>query len=298
MSLLSPCNQNSVLHIFLLSLYAIPIIFIIYALVSYKLSFSDETVSLFKKIYYIIWILAYIILVNHVELNKISIKDSFGVPYNMWTLIIIFIIFLMVAYLLDIFILFGNGFKELSIFGAKFVKEDREAITIQQKNTQLFLKKTQAANTILIGLRKYIKENDFSGQIIKGKFHIIQELVKIIKKYYEIQYLGANVNVITVNNAKEDIEKLSSNYNIDFVKRAELKRHYKHSNSYIIEQNNRNVLFIPYTSDIYVNEDRDNKSMLVVIEAEKDLMLEEQYTIMSIITLYEAEILEIINNNN
>ncbi|URZ04104.1 hypothetical protein [Clostridium felsineum] len=287
MNLLSPCNQNSILHIFLLCLYVIPIIFIIYALVAYKLSFSDETVSLFKKIYYIIWILAYIILVNHVELNKIPIKDSFGVPYNIWTLIIIFIIFLIVAYLLDIFILFGNGFKELSIFGAKFVKEEtKEILDNQHKYLNLLIDKTKAENKILTGLKEYMNEENFKDKIINGKFYALNELDKIIMQYYNSQNIDVRVESVFIKDKKIDSSLICEN-KLTRMESLELKRYYKNSTSYFLEKKDESILFVPYTSQIYDND------ILMIIKTDNNLMFEEQYMILNIITIYEINILNV-----
>ncbi|URZ05968.1 hypothetical protein [Clostridium felsineum] len=287
MSLLSPCNQNSILHIFLLCLYAIPIIFIIYAVISYKLSFSDEIISLFKKIYYIIWILAYIILVNHVELNKISIKDSFGVPYNIWTLIIIFIIFLVLAYLLDIFILFGNGFKELSIFGAKFVKEEtKEILDNQHKYLNLLIDKIKAENKIITGLKEYMNEENFKDKIINGKFYALNELDKIIMQYYNSQNIDVRVESVFIKDKKIDNSLICEN-KLTRIESLELKRYYKNSTSYFLEKKDESILFVPYTSQIYDND------ILMIIKTDNNLMFEEQYMILNIITIYEINILNV-----
>lgn len=297
LNLLSPYNQNSILHDFLVTLYVLPIIFLIYVVANYFVSFSDEIAALVKKIYYIIWLAFYIIIVNHVPLDRIPIKDSFGVPSNIWTLIVLFIIFLLIAYLLDAFIISGCGFQELSIFGAKFVKQEtKEVIDDQHKYLNLFINKAKAENKILMNLKQYMVNEDFRDKINTDNFNVIDELTKLIKQYYDMQNLDVDVEtaLITDENLEETIDDIACNYDINRIDMVKLKRNYNKVLSYFINDKDKKLLFTPCICNISPNDKKAN--YLVIVKGGNNILVEEQYMLLNIITLYETEIINIVQD--
>lgn len=137
--------------------YYIAVTLLCYCVFSSLYSIKSNLLFKIKRFYYALWFLLYAIMINHLNYDVFPEKEIFGLPVIIGLPLVLFIVGMIVAVLIDTFIISGTGFKEFSIFGAKFIKaEALENIEIQTKYVQLLSKKIEAEHICLQQLENYM----------------------------------------------------------------------------------------------------------------------------------------------
>lgn len=264
-------------------LFLIPVLYTLFsiAMVLFR-DVEEKQLVKFKRFYYSIWLFAIVITIKLIDINKITIVNTFGIPQVFWVVFFVFIIGVTVAVLLDMLIISGNGIKEITLGWAKISRaEIKQNIEVQRVNIDKLIEKIKAEYEVIQGFEGYMAEKKVADRLRTSHqtFHWASEIADLIDYYCSQQLTIINVYYYEYDSPSlENTLKSSLNLteeNIRLVKRTVEK------NQTIPIRQRENMLFIPYTPVYY------GKKILYVLKGKDHVFEIEQRLILNIIKMFE-----------
>ena len=119
----------------LLLFFIIPILYLIFTFTTYgREDAISKNIKIIRRIYYSIWLFIAAVIINIIDVKKLEINNSFGIPKVIWMVFLVFIASMVTAVILDILIISASGLKEVSLGWAKISKDEVQANIEEQKN--------------------------------------------------------------------------------------------------------------------------------------------------------------------
>ena len=238
-------------------IFLIPIALIIYSVrIWYKAKGeTDKEKITVKRIYYSISIIIFLIVIRNENIYLWCKDGPMNINSDVWSHIVAMIIFLLIAISIDYFIISGYVFKELGIFGAKFIKEDTKEIV--KENTKYHLALIKTINS-LCDVPEYISKY-FKNILLF--FYDIKDIDVDIDVYF---YEHKDSESIIKKYENQHIEKITSNHKKNMKKCLESD----FSNKYF-EIGKSKLFFINYQLEF---ENNNKKQLLISVRSEGDLI--------------------------
>lgn len=202
-------------------------------------------------------------------------------------MIVIFVLCLITAYILDILIITGIGFKEFSIFGAKFIKEETQnTLAIQQNYIDLFLERVHAAQKIISKMPFYMVEKGFKDLIASNQFSALHEFSLLLEKYFEAQNNIISIDIRRIcDKEASKISEVARQYQLNKLQEQLLKYSLKNDRAKFFNINGKQLLIFPTASRIYPND-----TLLIILKSKNRILIEDQSLIISMFNAFEAEV--------
>lgn len=192
--------------------YILPIMFLIYSIIIW-IKGNDELATNVKRIYYSMVVLCYIILVNTVDVSRWCDKGQFGISNIVWSYCVSIIITVVLAVLIDNFIISGFVFKELGFFGTKFIREEtKKAVDVQYKYLLNLEGSLETLHKIPNKIQSIFSKPDVIKSIKEGSFDFVKEFTFLLQYYYSLKKIDADIDVLIYKCEKKDIDNIVSEY--------------------------------------------------------------------------------------
>ena len=161
----------------LLLFFIIPILYLIFTFTTYgREDAISKNIKIIRRIYYSIWLFIAAVIINIIDVKKLEINNSFGIPKVIWMVFLVFIASMVTAVILDILIISASGLKEVSLGWAKISKDEVQANIEEQKNNMdKILDKIESEYEVIQNFEEYIQR-----QCIRKK----------LEQDFEIQKMG------------------------------------------------------------------------------------------------------------
>ncbi|WP_343001815.1 hypothetical protein [Intestinibacter bartlettii] len=274
-------------------IYFFPIILIFYSAVPLIKKFlqSDYDILDIRRFYYSFIFLVTIIVLKNVDLSWISEdKGLFQLSGNAWAIIIFLTITVIVALIIDMWIISGDTFQEFSFLSAKLVKSDTKiALKNLETSVSLLEKNIKALYDSNRNIEELFTNDEIIKQIKNNSFNLIENFEDILVKYYKKSQLNVTVDINLVNDIQDELEaeikKYNTSCNLNYRNIKWIKRNLKELENVSFTKNDCMIMFSTYRfKKIY-----DDKILLVVIKSQKKEIFStfDDYIISNLLELYE-----------
>ncbi|MBH1941041.1 hypothetical protein I5677_09070 [Mobilitalea sibirica] len=196
---------------------------------------EDENITIIKRYYYTIIVLIYIIIIKFCDVPAWCSTGMFGITGEVWSYIILMIVTLLLAVILDSFIISGYVFKEFGFFGARFIRDvTQKTVELQKKYVLSLEGSLKTVYAIPKNIHDYFSDPDIRKKVLKGSFDFPKEFKKILKCYYGMKNIDADVDVFFYNISNEEIDKIVEDctgvYSLKWSERKILKERLHNTN--------------------------------------------------------------------
>jgi len=300
-----------------IGLYIFAVVFIIYSFVLWFLPPLTKTKKRrIRTCFFSLWTLVFAVYYNTCKVSKLNYStNNLGIPQNQWIFIINVAAFSVIGLLIDALIIFSRGIKSFGKDGIGLTDEEDEVVIKDQNNLIELYEKIIAAEYETIRIIPQYFEN-IKGELINNVLSDTEkdtfvdtthELVKITETYFKKKNSKIQIGILE----QKYINKIKSDYGLNFVEFSLLKSKLKEKSGYINNFKKNKILVFPYFSLTTVSNDTSNsnenidtqKPLIIILYSEtEDLLIKEQYTIINILRVFETNlqktVSEIINELN
>jgi len=254
---------------------------------------KSEVLVIIRRLYYSTWLMFIVVIINLLDFNNLTADNEFGIPHFIWLIFITFVVGIIVAIILDILIISGHGIQEISFGLAKISRvEIKENIEEQKTNIDNLVNIIEAEYKTIQSIEEYIKNKGIEEHLINdfNSFSYIDELMDIVKYYYDLLNIQKNVSYIYLE--EDHVEKiLNEKYKIKEKLICYIINELNNNKSYVIKQFSSYYLFIPYR--LFTNE-----KIVIIIDSNEATYELEQRVILNILKVFENDLINLIYELN
>ena len=181
----------------LLLFFIIPILYLIFTFTTYgREDAISKNIKIIRRIYYSIWLFIAAVIINIIDVKKLEINNSFGIPKVIWMVFLVFIASMVTAVILDILIISASGLKEVSLGWAKISKDEVQANIEEQKNNMdKILDKIESEYEVIQNFEEYIQRQCIRKKLEQDFEHFNwPEEFKELTQYY-CNFQSSNIKV-------------------------------------------------------------------------------------------------------
>ena len=274
-------------------LFIVPIAFLIFSIATIFIKdISEKSMVKIKRFYYTLCLFGIIWIINKIDLSKITVANTFGIPQNIWVIFFIFIIGIAVSIVLNMLIISSTDIKEITLGWAKISKEEiKHNIEEQKLYVERLIDKIEAEHEVIQNFEKYLMDNRIEDKLRTDYTHFLwEEEFKCLIQFY-CKHQNTNIDVYVLNNNDTDFElNLEVTFNMTSTNISTIKNNIQSNKSTPIVQK-KSFLFIPYKPVYYSN------TIIIVLKGKPEFVFDiEQRFILNIIKSFENYITDILAN--
>lgn len=273
----------------LLLFFIIPILYLIFTFTTYgREDAISKNIKIIRRIYYSIWLFIAAVIINIIDVKKLEINNSFGIPKVIWMVFLVFIASMVTAVILDILIISASGLKEVSLGWAKISKDEVQANIEEQKNNMdKILDKIESEYEVIQNFEEYIQRQCIRKKLEQDFEHFNwPEEFKELTQYY-CNFQSSNIKVAYL--IMDDLfnRELKLTYNLTDTNINTVIKDINENKSTIVAQRYQ-LVFIPYTPVYY------NKKIVIILKGREYIFEVEQRFIVNLFKIFENYVTDII----
>lgn len=276
-------------------LYLIPGILLVYAILVAIFS-EQEWEAKIKRIYYAAMFLLLGFIIQAYDFNALAETGLWGMTSEAWSIVLFSIIWFIVTLILDSFIISGFVFKEIGIFGTRFIKEETKQMVKQQGDYILFLEAgIQALDKIIEYMKEKLADKSVKDVLRKKSFDFLEEYEKFLVQFFNYRNLETLVEVqaFDSDNYENLVSKIADTYNL---KKSDIEEFYfslEHNLRYYTQNEHYEILHVVANSKLVKNQ-----SISITVRYKKDeCNLNDQIFIKTILQHFELLLIELTAGN-
>ncbi|HWT76212.1 MAG TPA: hypothetical protein VN258_16050 [Mobilitalea sp.] len=271
-------------------IFIIPLILFIYCIAVCKIGLDKPKVNI-KRFYYTFFILLYIIFIKTVDISKWCGEGPWKIRSDIWSNIVVLIAAVITAIIIENLIITGFAFKELGLFGTKFIKDESQNYLIDQRNYVYQLEYSlESLYEVSFKIRDMFLKKANITDLKSNKSSFCKAFKEILEFYYELKSENVVIHIRFYkqdeNDINEIVEKLMSKNILKRREKVELKND-------LINNGKTSNYFSNETSNILVmteNVMHCDERLLITIQSKDDIMMHDIYPIISFLNTFELEI--------
>ena len=292
---LAQCTNDDLKFLYSNWVFLFPAILTVFTILIWIFG-SDRFLINIKRLFYCLYILGYLIFIRQVDVTGWCNEGPFHISSHISSLFLSMIVAFLIAMAVDNFIISGFIFKEFGIFGAKFVKEDKETqkAVIQYDDYSMVLEKSlESLYYTLDKIHKFFFDQQIIDSIKDHTFDYTKHFTDFLMDYYEYKSEKVYIHVQLYDTTPEVINKLVNAYTIKYdlrlynrniLKKCLSNHQYGTSRYFGI---GKTKLFI-ITANI--RHSKENEMLLISIESRKEINIYDFYPILCCLNDFEIEV--------
>lgn len=263
---------------------------------------NKTAITKIRKIWFSLCLLIYSLLINFGYMpaidskNNLPIYNGLGIIQEVWDLIIYFLVMLIFAIIIDLFIIRSILVAEINLagVGGKF-EESAESITRYENLTDQILNKINTEFKILQEIEIHL---DFIQDKLDSENGIdfLSELLNLLHKYSAYLNDKVSISIIEDIDEEETLQGIKNAYHMKAYKYEEFRFNLANNASTPCLSGKdlrfypKNILLIPYKIDLPIKEDNNPTKIIIAVEAKDTIITEEQYIICNMAKAFEQRV--------
>lgn len=253
---------------------------------------SDDFQTKIKRLYYTIFIFGYLIFIRYEDVTVWCKNGYFNLSSNVWSILFSMLVVLIIAMVIDNFIISGYVFKEFGLFGAKFIREEtKQAVKEQDGYTMLLEKSYESLYYTLGQINQLFQEDKLIESLHNKTFSYTKQFTEVLKCYYEDIHQNVFVHVQIYNKHPDSVKKLISaldrKYHLTLT-----DRHKLHKCLSCDDLGASHYFDLGYTKIFVITAKPSlcsiNEMLFISIESKKEINIYDFYPILCFLNYFEA----------